>query len=177
MLFRLHEPDALAVDFKQVIISVIWFTVLFANQITLYSTSVAHVLLVLTWLFNTSALAADSEQVIFPVICFLLCLLTRYWFLSCQQHMSHRFRLLCIYGVFADFEQAIVPVLLYWHYLLTRYWFAKCQEHLYIEAILQYNSGSIAADLEQVIVLIRLFFTWVLCIYIILEKGCHFLCF
>ena len=89
--------------------------------------------------------------------------------------MSHRFRLLCIYGVFADFEQAIVPVLLYWHYLLIRYWFAKCQEHLYIEAILQYNSGSIAADFEQVIVLIRLFFTWVLCIYIILEKGCHIL--
>ena len=46
---------------------------------------------------------------------------------------------------------------------------------LYIEVILQYNSGSIAADFEQVIVLIRLFFTWVLCIYIILEKGCHIL--
>ena len=32
-----------------------------------------------------------------------------------------------------------------------------------------------AADFEQVIVSIRLFFTWVLCIYIILEKGCHIL--
>ena len=30
-----------------------------------------------------------------------------------------------------------------------------------------------AADFEQVAVLVRLFFTWVLCIYIILDKGCH----
>ena len=33
-----------------------------------------------------------------------------------------------------------------------------------------------AADFEQVTVSIRLFFTWVLCIYIILDKGCHILC-
>ena len=32
-----------------------------------------------------------------------------------------------------------------------------------------------AADFEQVTVSIRLFFTWVLCIYIILDKGCHIL--
>ena len=32
-----------------------------------------------------------------------------------------------------------------------------------------------AADFEQVTVLIRLFFTWLLCIYIILDKGCHIL--
>ena len=30
-----------------------------------------------------------------------------------------------------------------------------------------------AADFEQVTVSIRLFFTWVLCIYIILDKGYH----
>ena len=30
-------------------------------------------------------------------------------------------------------------------------------------------------DFEHVTVLIRLFFTWVLCIYIILDKGCHIL--
>ena len=29
------------------------------------------------------------------------------------------------------------------------------------------------ADFEQVTVSVRLFFTWVLCIYIILDKGCH----
>ena len=77
MLFRLHDPDALAVDFKQVIVSVILFTVLFANQIIICSTS-AHVPLVLTCLLNPRALPADFEQVIVLVICFLPCLLTRY---------------------------------------------------------------------------------------------------
>ena len=33
-----------------------------------------------------------------------------------------------------------------------------------------------AAVFEQVTIPIRLFFTWVLCIYIILDKGCHILC-
>ena len=33
-----------------------------------------------------------------------------------------------------------------------------------------------AADFEQVTVSIRLFFTWVLFIYIVLDKGCHILC-
>ena len=32
-----------------------------------------------------------------------------------------------------------------------------------------------AVDFEHVTVSIRLFFTWVLCIYIILDKGCHIL--
>ena len=41
--------------------------------------------------------------------------------------------------------------------------------------ILQYNSGSMAADFEQVTISIRLFFTWPLCIYIILDKVCHIL--
>ena len=40
---------------------------------------------------------------------------------------------------------------------------------------LQYNSGSVAADFEQVTVSISLFFTWVLCIYMILDKSCHIL--
>ena len=44
---------------------------------------------------------------------------------------------------------------------------------LNIGVTLQCNSGSMAADFEQVTVSIRLFFTWVLCIYIILDKGCH----
>ena len=42
-------------------------------------------------------------------------------------------------------------------------------------AILQYNSGSMAADFEKVTVSIRLVFTWLLCIYIILEKDCPIL--
>ena len=49
------------------------------------------------------------------------------------------------------------------------------QQHLYIGVILQYNCGSMAADFEQVAVPIPLFFTWLLCIYIILDKGCHIL--
>ena len=76
--FRLHDPDALTVDFEQVIISVILFTVLFANQIMIFSTSAAHVPLVLSCLLDPSTLTADFEQVIVPVICFLPFLLTRY---------------------------------------------------------------------------------------------------
>ena len=87
------------------------FTVLFANLIMISSRSRAHVLLVLSC--YPSALAADCEQVIVSVICFLPCLLTRYWFVSCQQHMCHWFYLLCIDGVLTDFEQVIFLVLLY----------------------------------------------------------------
>ena len=29
---------------------------------------------------------------------------------------------------------------------------------------------------QQVTILTRLFFTWVLCIYIVLDKGCYFVC-
>ena len=95
-----------------------FFTVLFANQIMICSTSAAHVPLVLSCLLNPSALTANFKQVIFPVFCFLAicvlpCLLTRYWFVSCQQDMCDRFRLLYIYGVLANFEQVTLPVLLY----------------------------------------------------------------
>ena len=62
--FRLHGPDALAVDFEQVINSIISFTALFASRIMIYSTSAAHVVLVLFCLRNTSALAAYFKQVI-----------------------------------------------------------------------------------------------------------------
>ena len=118
MLFHVHYPNALAVEFEQVIISVILFTVLFASRIMICSTSIAHVRLVLSYLLNLSALAANFEQVIAPVtcflvICFLPCLLTRCLFVSCQQHICHRFRLLCIYGVLTGFEQVIAVVLLY----------------------------------------------------------------
>ena len=110
-------PDALSVDFEQIIISVILFNVLLAKQIMICFTSAAHVPLMLSCLRNPIALAAYFEQVIvlvicFMVICFLPCLLTRCWFVSCQQHMCQRFHLLYIYGVLADFEQVIVSVLL-----------------------------------------------------------------
>ena len=83
MSFRLHDLDGLNVDFEQAIISVVLFTVLFANEIMICSKSVGHVSPVLSCLLNTSALAADFEPVIglvicFLVICFLPCLLTRY---------------------------------------------------------------------------------------------------
>ena len=58
------------------------------------------------------SLAVDFEQLIALVICFLHCLLTRYWFVSCLSGMCHQFCLLCIYVVLTDFEQVIVPVLL-----------------------------------------------------------------
>ena len=76
MSFRLHNPDALTVDFEQVIISVILFTVLFANQIMICARSAVHVSLVLSCLLNSSALAADFEQIIVLVICFLICFMS-----------------------------------------------------------------------------------------------------
>ena len=102
-----HDPDIVAIDFEQVIVTVICFL----------------------------------------VICFLPCLLTRYWFVSCQQHMCHRFCLLCIYGVLADWS--LFRYYCIWHCLLTRNWFVQCQQHLYIGVILQYNSGSVAAFLNK----------------------------
>ena len=74
MSFRLHDPDALAVEFEQVIILIFLFTMLFANQTMICSTSTAHGLLVFSCLLNPS----DFEQVIVPGICFMPCLLTRY---------------------------------------------------------------------------------------------------
>ena len=80
--------------------------------------------------------------------------------------MCHQFRLLCIYGVLANFKQVIVPFSIVSSTDLFN------QQYLYIGVILQYNSGSMAANFEQVTVSIRLFFTWVMCIYI-LDKRCH----
>ena len=74
MSFRVHDPDALTASFEQVIIAVVLFTVLFASQIMICSTSAAHVSLVLFCLLNPGALADDFEQVIVLVICFLPCL-------------------------------------------------------------------------------------------------------
>ena len=64
-------------------------------------------------LHDSDTWAVDFVHVIVPVICFLPCLLNRYWFVSCQLHMCHLFCLPCIYGVLASFKQVIVPVLLY----------------------------------------------------------------
>ena len=72
MSFRLHDADAFAVDLEQIIISIILFSGLFAHRVKIYSMSAAHVPLVLP------CLAANFVQVIVPVICFLLCLLSRY---------------------------------------------------------------------------------------------------
>ena len=59
-------------DFEQVIVSVVLFTVLFANQIMICSMSVAHVPLVLSCLLNPSILGADFEQVVVPVLLYLV---------------------------------------------------------------------------------------------------------
>ena len=113
------------------------YCVVYANQIMIFSTSAAHVSLVSSCLLNPNALEADFEQVIVPVIyflviCFMPCLLTRHWFVSCQQHTCHQFRLLCIYGVLADFEQVIIRFHCICYCLLTRHWFVQCQQHLCI---------------------------------------------
>ena len=72
MMFCLHDPDVLAVDFEQVIISVILFTVLLINLIIICTTSAAHVRLLLSCLLNPSPLAADFEQVTVSVICLMI---------------------------------------------------------------------------------------------------------
>ena len=70
MSFHLHDPNEFAVDFEQVIISVISFSAFVPRP--------QHIPLVLSCLRSPSALAADFEQVTVPVICFLPCLLSRY---------------------------------------------------------------------------------------------------
>ena len=107
-------------------------------------------------LHGLDTLAVDFEQVIVPVVifflvvCFLPCLLTRYRFVSCQQHMCHRFCLLCIYGVLGDFEQVIVPVLLYLALFVDQALICSMSTALvYIGVILQYNSGSMGAIFKK----------------------------
>ena len=115
MSFCVHDPGALAVDFEQVIISVILLTMFFANQIMICFTSAAHVLLVLSCLLNPRALAADllletgyCSGYLFPAL-----FADQILIYLCQQHMCNQFHRLCIYGVWAKFEQVIVPVSLY----------------------------------------------------------------
>ena len=152
-------------DFEQFIISVILFSTLFANGMEICSTSAAHMPLVLSgYVIPVHWLLADFEQVFILVICFLPCLLTRYWFISCQ---CHRFCLLCINGMLADFEQLIVWVSLFPALLLIGHWFVQCQQHLYIRVILWYNYGSVATDFGKVKFSRRLFLIWVFYIYII----------
>ena len=78
MSFSLHDPNTLADDFEQVIISVILFFALFASGIKISFMLAAHTPLVLSCFRNPSALAADFEQVIVLVNCFLPCLIPRY---------------------------------------------------------------------------------------------------
>ena len=59
---HLHDLDVLPLDFEQVIIPVILFTLLFANQITIFSMSAAHVPLVLSCLLNPKALAPTLNR-------------------------------------------------------------------------------------------------------------------
>ena len=85
----------------------------------------------------------------FLVICFLSCLLTKYWFVSFQQHMCHWSCLLCIYDCWLTLNRSLFRFYCIWHCLLTRHWFVQCQQHLYIGVTLQYNSGSMAATFNN----------------------------
>ena len=53
--YRLYDPDAFAVDFENIIISVVLFSTLFANGMEICSTSAAHMAVALSrslfWLF------------------------------------------------------------------------------------------------------------------------------
>ena len=70
-MIPIHVSFALTVDFEQIIISVILFTVLFAYQIMICSRSAAHMSLVLSCLLTPSTSASDFEQVIVPVLLYL----------------------------------------------------------------------------------------------------------
>ena len=63
----LHDSYVLAVNFEQVIVSVILFTTLFANWKMLCSTSAVEVSLVLSCFRISNVSAADFGQVIVPV--------------------------------------------------------------------------------------------------------------
>ena len=67
----LHDSNASVVDFKQVIVSVISLTALFANCTMICSMSAAHMPLALSCLNNPNVSAAHFEQIIVPVIPFL----------------------------------------------------------------------------------------------------------
>ena len=103
MSFRLYGPDAFAVDFEQVIISVISFSALFANGIKICSTSAAHPIGVI--LFEQSQrigcwlLTGHCSDYLFPAVFanrILICFMS-------VAHVSPS-RLLCIYGMLADYE-------------------------------------------------------------------------
>ena len=70
-LFQVTGADASCVLYI-ISISIILFTVLFVNQIMICSTSVARVPLVLSRLLKPDALAADFEEAIVLVICFMV---------------------------------------------------------------------------------------------------------
>ena len=137
MSFRLHDSDTLAVDFEQVIVSVICFLVIF----------------------------------------FLFCLLTRYWFVSCQQHaFVTGFVSFAITVCWLTLNRSLFRFYCIWYYLLNRNWFVQCQQ----TCTLGLSCRIILVQwllIEQVTVSKRLFSTLVLCIYfyIILNKGYHIL--
>ena len=100
--------------------------------------------------------------------------------LACQPH-TDLFHVVTGFVSFAftvfwlTLNRSLLQFYYIWHCLLTRHWFVQCQQHLYIGIILQYSSGSVAADFEQLAVSLCYFFTWLRCIYIILDKGYHIL--
>ena len=109
--------------------SVIFLTELFDNWITICS---VHVLLVLSWLHNLSALVADFLQVFVPVIRSLRCLLTRVLIVSCQWHMCHWCYFLCIILVYwlQTLNKPFTSFFVFWHSVLIGHWFALSQQHL-----------------------------------------------
>ena len=130
-------------------------------------------------LHDPDILAVDSEQVIAPVICFLVirflpCLLSRYWFVSYQQHMCPGFFSFAFTLCWLTLSKSLFRFYCIWHCLLTGHWFVQC-------------SRTCKLGLSRSIILVqwlllgtshcfnRFVFIWILCIYIILDKVCYIL--
>ena len=157
--FCIHDPGALAVDFEQVIISVILLTMFFANQIMI----VSRLQLMYYWYYlvclipGHGLLTCYLKQVIVLVICFLPCLLTRYWFIYVSSTCVTSFIAFAFTVCGLNLNRSLFRFHCIWHHLLTRYWFVQYQQLLHNRVILQYNSGKMTAEFEQVTVLIHFF--------------------
>ena len=137
------------------------------------STAAAHVPLVLSCLVNSSTLAATLNRSLFRLFVSWLVWQPDTDLFRVSSTCVNSFVSFTFTVCWLTLNRSLFRFCCIWHFLLTRHWFFQCQQLLYIGIILQYNSDPVAADFEQVTVSIRLFFTWVLCVYILLDKSCH----
>lgn len=113
--FCLHDSDALAVNFEQVTISAILFTVL------LHVCNIYTIGAILFAYFQY--IRCYFEQGIFRIIHFLCCFLTRYWLVPYQQHISAVTDVVYLHTMcwLLSLNRSFFRFHYLWHYLLIRH--------------------------------------------------------